>query len=382
MPRKWEKKYQEYNSEEMKKKFDELKKKVDDKQASQEELREYNKMKRIYGYLPQVENLKEAIDVLGQRLQLLKDEEASRAELAKIEKLEAEIEEQRQQYMNDDEQNFDKLVELQDKQIKLNDMRLSAEKKSRDPEISQMSAEELKNEILVTKGQISKCHLAARCFMEGYSRESIDLKVNKEWKNKRFTSKEPLTPKKDTSKEGSKVSDKDEPAVDLQKTTVIKKGMIPAAESVRSGETALSDINGIREKIMKAHPWLRRFSKLPFGLGKRAESKLAEYVEQETERLEKLDEALTGEKGDTEAKTEMTQTEEFRAKYAVANYDVMDIAEKGISGIEAEKAAERKASARERYEAMKQRAQDTGRYQIDENGVKHDTFEKDSDEER
>ena len=216
MPRKWEKKYQEYNSEEMKKKFDELKKKVDDKQASQEELREYNKMKRIYGYLPQVENLKEAIDVLGQRLQLLKDEEASRAELAKIEKLEAEIEEQRQQYMNDDEQNFDKLVELQDKQIKLNDMRLSAEKKSRDPEISQMSAEELKNEILVTKGQISKCHLAARCFMEGYSRESIDLKVNKEWKNKRFTSKEPLTPKKDISKEGSKVSDKDEPAVDLQ----------------------------------------------------------------------------------------------------------------------------------------------------------------------
>ena len=158
--------------------------------------------------------------------------------------------------------------------------------------------------------------------------------------------------------------------------------MIPAVESVRSGETALSDINGIREKIMKAHPWLRRFSKLPFGLGKRAESKLAEYVEQEKERLEKLDEALTGEKGDTEAKTEMTKTEEFRSKYAVANYDVMDIAEKGISGIEAEKAAERKASARERYEAMKQRAQDTGRYQIDENGVKHDTFEKDSDEER
>ena len=92
MARKWEKKYEEYKSAEKKAEFEKLKQRIEDpdqvRQVSREDTKKYEKMKRIYDYLPQVENLKEAIDVLGQRFQLLKDEEASRAELAKIEKFE------------------------------------------------------------------------------------------------------------------------------------------------------------------------------------------------------------------------------------------------------------------------------------------------------
>ena len=146
-----------------------------------------NKMKRIYEYLPQVENLKDAIKLLEDRMSIIKDEKSTRNEEANIEKLEAEIEEERQIYMEaqkSGKEDFDKLVKIQDKEMKLNEMKKKVAK--RNPEFTDMSNEDLKNEILITKGQISKCHLAARCFMEGYSRESIDMKVNKEWKNKRF----------------------------------------------------------------------------------------------------------------------------------------------------------------------------------------------------
>lgn len=376
MARKWEKKYEEYKSAEKKAEFEKLKQRIEDpdqvRQVSREDTEKYEKMKRIYDYLPQVENLKEAIDVLGQRFQLLKDEEASRAELAKIEKFEAEIEEQRQQYMNNDEQNFDKLVELQDKQIKLNDMKLAAEKKTRDPEIAQMSAEDFKREILATKGQIGKCHLAARYLMEGYSREYIDLKVNKEWKDRRFTSKKPLKDigeeenvKEEENKDGEKATE------DLSKTSVIgeDEGMISAVDSIKNNEKAILDIKKqkeIEDAIIKAHPLLFGLSKIPF-LGRGAKKRLENYVKQEQERVEKISEVEIDEEKKYKAKKseakKSLEVDEFRAKYKVANYDVMDIAEKGLSGLEqldkdakrADLEAKREAYRKAAYERERKR---------------------------
>lgn len=391
--RKWEKKYEEFKSTETKVKFDELKEKIENKQANQEEIKECKKMERIYGYLPQVENLKDAIELLNDRMEILEEEKNTRINMAKVEKLEEEIEADRKKYLEaqkNGKEDFDELVKIQDKEMKLNDMKL---KISQNPEFSKMSNEEFKNEILITKGQISKCHLAARCFMEGYSRESIDIKVNKEWKNRRFTSKEKLSKQKnnqDKKKDDEDKSKTEDNKAYLGTTTVIKSRMKSALDEVRnkkdSGKktTALVDQNKIRTEIEEAHPWLRRFSKLPL-LGKRANKKLDEFVESEIKRIEKISEAeekYKAKEAEEKEKSEgeKTPTQEFKAKYSLANYDVMDIAEKGVEGLE----EERISSAKVRYEEMKKRAQDPNRYQIDEDGVKHDTMEKTSkdDEER
>lgn len=377
--RKWEKKYEEFKSAETKMKFDKLNEKVNSNQATKDELKEYKKMERIYGYLPQVENLKDAISLLNDRMEILEEEKNTRINMAKIEKIEAEIEADRKKYLEAQEngkEDFDKLVKIQDKEIKLNDMKKKVAK--RDPEFADMSNDDLKNEILVTKGQISKCHLAARCFMEGYSRDSIDLKVNKEWKNRRFTSKEPISKiNKDSKDKSSGETKKDVPNVSKEQENkqpigVISKKMDSALDNLyqqqdkNDGNIQPLDINKIKEQIKEEHPWLTRFMKIPI-LGRLAKRNLHKYeqnliYEEEKKAKEKIE----------EAEKEKTASQEFKAKYSLANYDVMDIAEKGVKGLD----DERVENAKLRYEEMKKRAQDPNRYQIDENGVKHDNMEK------
>ena len=402
--RKWEAKYEEYKNGEPKIKFekyelsfDELSEKVNNNLANQKEVKAYNKMKRIYGYLPQVENLKDAIGLLNDRMEILREEANARVNKARIKKLEAEIEVDRKNYLKDQEngkENFDELVKVQDKEIKLNDMKQRLLQNHENSEFSEMSNEELKNEILATKSQISKCHLAARCFMEGYSKENIDIKVNKEWKNRRFTSKENLSKNKNIQDKKEDVNDKDKTADDedgLGTTTVIKSGMKPVFDDINQNmkdnseqnTTALVDQNEIREVVEEAHPWLTRFSKLPL-LGNRASKKLDEFIQSEMDRREKI--AKAQEKAQAKAqvtykekiKSEKTLTQEFKAKYSLTNYDVMDIAEKGVEGLD----DERINNAKLRYEEMKKRAQDPNRYQIDENGVKHDNMGKTTKEDK
>lgn len=358
----WKKKYEEYKSTSIETKYSEYcqeiekmlaGEKIQEGQANQLKAKELKKMKRIYGYLPQVENLKEAIVILKNRVNAIRGEMNARQKLMKaqsnaakedieIAALEAEIEKESASLVGKEDTEFERLQALQDKQIKLNDLKMKATSRtmpeiSHDSELADLSWQELKMEMSAARQQIARCNLAASCFMEGYSKENIDLKVNKEWKNRRLTSKEPITSKKELKAEHSSelTTEEDKLSANMQKTSVIDKGMISAVDAVRSDEKAILDINRIKEQIQKAHPILSKLSKLPFGLGKGAESRLERYVEQEKERLEKLNE--------TEKEVKTIAEKDFKAKYAVANWNVMDIAEKGISEIEAEQKAKEQA---------------------------------------
>lgn len=360
----WQEQYKSYTEGDAKKRIEELKIKIDNSEASQEEIEEHGKMKKIQDNLPKVENLKEAIDNLNGRLALLKAEVEYRNS---IQKLEEEIEKEVQENIKNGIEYDDK---TQEKQEKLNQMRLD----HRETDITELSNDDLNKEILVTKGQISKCHLAARLYMAGLSVSEIDLKVNKEWKDRRFTAEKPLGQGKETNPNDEKASDGAKE--NLPETQVLHKGEGMISELDKSsGTTAISDIEGIKRDIQKAHPWLTRLSKIPL-IGKRFENRLKEYVKKEQERQAKFDtpndpDSKKDKPQEISEEKEQTAAEEFRSKYSVVNYDVIDIAEKGISGIEAEILATKKAEI-EAKRAEKESARNARQEEIARRRVQHD----------
>lgn len=70
----WEINYEKYRSGETEEVYQKLKQKVEERKASQEEVKEYNKMTRIYENLPKIENIKEFMDILDNDLAILKEE--------------------------------------------------------------------------------------------------------------------------------------------------------------------------------------------------------------------------------------------------------------------------------------------------------------------
>ena len=67
----WEINYEKYRSGETEEVYQKLKQKVEERKASQEEVKEYNKMTRIYENLPKIENIKEFMDILDNDLAIL-----------------------------------------------------------------------------------------------------------------------------------------------------------------------------------------------------------------------------------------------------------------------------------------------------------------------
>lgn len=221
MSRKWEQLYEYYESTEAQERMAELKSKREDGQATPEEISEYNKMRKIIGYLPEVENLKVAIDALENNLEILKEEYNAREEAEKeikehkdslrkkekeADKLEKEIDKLRTKAENlhevaENDKYWNAIFEVQSKEEDLlrlnNEIKEHKEKKmpesvSIHDELSGLSKEDLRKEIFKTAGQINKCNLAARCMLEGQSKHDINLKVNKNWVNRKLTSKTPL----------------------------------------------------------------------------------------------------------------------------------------------------------------------------------------------
>ena len=70
--RNWEIQYEKYKTSEMKTKFEELKDKFERKTITKEENAEYQKMKKVMGNVPKVDNIKEYMDKLESELTALK----------------------------------------------------------------------------------------------------------------------------------------------------------------------------------------------------------------------------------------------------------------------------------------------------------------------
>ena len=462
--RKWEQLYDYYKSDKAKERIDFLKSKIDEKQATPDEVKEYNKMKKVVGYLPEVENLIEGIKALEDNLEILKEEFYAREDEAKSKrkasslenkasKLETEIETDRkaaqkiledikdkiQKEINDrqvkieslekdngDGKHDDEIAKLQEEQEGLREQKKSEkdrydkavfaiqekeeklrgyeeikesveQKEAKHPELANLSKTQLRKEIFKTAGQISRCNFAARCFMQGYSRQTIDLKVNREWKNRTFTAKDPLplTRKEREQKKGEKAAEKtnDSPKViekieekkndiqteskkdddkqqsdatskiQLEATRVIQEGFKPLVENIKSKSKSNDDYSNDPtktqalidiEQIKSEHPILSRLSRVP-GLGRIATRRLNKIIEQayKEKRAEVKAQVEAQAETQVEAKTaeqeEQTQFKSKRSEFikGLSDYNVMDIAEKGVNGIESERKTDKLKAAKE-----------------------------------
>ena len=245
--RKWEKVYEYYKSPEALIKYNQLGEKVNTKKAKREEVDEYNKMSKIIDNLAKVKNIKEYMEKLDKNLEILKeefylrqDEEKGNRQIKILEnasaKLDIEVQKQQaeceqiraeqKQIQNDinalmlsnvDGKNNDRISALRDKKNKLEkdyektllsiqakedkirenkakkeDIREDWKTKVGKPELAKYTKNELRKECFETAGLISKCHVVAGHLMEGLSRESIEMKLAKDWKDRKFTSKDPL----------------------------------------------------------------------------------------------------------------------------------------------------------------------------------------------
>ena len=236
--RNWEIQYEKYKTSEMKTKFEELKDKFERKTITREENAEYQKMKKVMGNLPKVDNIKEYMDKLESDLTALKEE--YRARKQEEQKAQGEISyENLDKEINQNLEEQDKLLAKRkenNKQIaqstdKEEIARLKAENTDIDQELSKLkfqaaqnnkafietqeknaqkatapkltkaylakySDEDLRTKCFEISTMLSKCNMIASNLMKGLSIDAIQVKLEG-WKERKFTSKDslPLTRK-------------------------------------------------------------------------------------------------------------------------------------------------------------------------------------------
>lgn len=394
MARKWEQLYEYYKSDNANERMKYLKFRVDEEQAVPEEKEEYDKMQRVIAYLPEIENLREAIEALETNLEILKEEYANREENLIIEKtenkvasLEKEIEEKRAEaeelHKNaEDDEYWKKIFEVQDMEAALgmlkNELRETEKTKSKYPELNKLSNKDLRKEIFNTAGQISKCHVAAELYMRGESKETISFAIKRDNKFKRYTAKEPLPLTRKEMEQRKNERESSENIVEntnnasietvAQETNNVEPIYSdPVIEPIRDEDNILDEgqtqslINF--EQIRSNHRILSALAKVPL-IGRLAENRLNKIVEKEYRNIrEQLREENQGintggglqkpEQTQTEQELEATRvlsTRERRSKFIkdLSKYDVTDIAEKGINVLEKQRREEKLLEAKEK----------------------------------
>ena len=224
--RNWEIEYEKYKSTDMQVKLEELKNKLDTKTITREEYDEYQKMLKIIGNLPKVDNVIEYMEKLDQDLSVLKEEIRAREEQRQIEEkrikpenLEKELETNlNKQYeliakrkeinkriaLSSDEKEIAKLKEeREDVEQDLSKLELQAKqnndifvemhstkkenKKLTNTYLAKYSDEDLRAKCFEISAMISKCNMVASNLMKGLSRESLQVKLDG-WKDRKIHS--------------------------------------------------------------------------------------------------------------------------------------------------------------------------------------------------
>lgn len=397
--RKWEEEYQKWQSGEMDKKYNELKAKMDAKKdRTIEDYKEFQKMEKIKSNLPKVENLMDYKAKLNEELTLLKEEYNARrteenrnSDLAKVK---AEVEENKKA-IAEAEEKVDELVikinETKDKDEikalkeqrdheskKLGDLNSkSAELKDKleknenakttlNKDLSGYTTEELRENCFKVSSEISKCNFAAGLFMKGASIDSVKLEL-KEFKNRKFTSKTPLpltnkeraeknTLKKETIPEVKKKEDK-EKTIDSEREDNL--------EREDDSEKELIDPNDFATAFPKLAKVFPNMGDNIFGKGllkaKEGVEKIKNIFKRDKTKVEdKVEEII--EKEDAETLNAGAQKEEKKSFRDYLRYDIMEVAEKGVNGLEEQRKEELKQKLEEnRKAAFKRDAEKYGK---------------------
>lgn len=207
--RKWEEKYKEMKSGKLDKRPSELGEKFNNKTITREELKEYEKLKRIKDNISKIDNVMEYKNKLNEQLKQIKNEQDRRKKLVDLDKeakkLESELErlnterEVAEKKLKERDLPTDKKLEIESKLLDIkskmdknqenfskNQLTMASSLKA-DRKISELSREQLELKKYNISSRISKCNMICARLMEGYSWDSIDIKLEK-WQDKKFTS--------------------------------------------------------------------------------------------------------------------------------------------------------------------------------------------------
>ena len=224
--RKWEEKYNELQSGKLDTRIGELQEKFAHKSITREELKEFEKAKKIKENMPKVENIVEYRKKLEGQLKELKAEQDRRKSLVDLEKeakkLDGELSrlnvdkavaerELKTPDLSDDKKAEieARLAGIKEKMNKnqeafsKNQLTIAATSKA-GGKLAELPDEELQAKRTNISTKISKCHMICGKLVEGYSWDSIDMKLE-QWNDRKLTSKKETAEKmRQSAKEDKK----------------------------------------------------------------------------------------------------------------------------------------------------------------------------------
>ena len=383
----WEEAYNNFDE----KRYEELKQKIVDMKYTKEEMKEFKKSNKIHDNLPKVKNLMDYKKKLQGKLKDLKDLKAAYEDKEKYEetknKLEKEMEKysKRQQEIAKRQKDIGaKLVDeklsdvdktkLQEEQNKLNsefvELRNKVDVNNKyfaqneegfkiDSDLKKkVNVKQLDKQIYSISAKISKCNFIAGKLMEGYDLESdfIKEKLTKQWKDRKFTSKEPIPGTKASEKEGKKEFEPIWSDSKLKKAAEKEAAEKEAAEKEAEAE-AEEEKTGVPAKKESFEEAFPRLSKIMPKFIK--ESKLGKAMVnlKQKRELKKHEESKKPEKRKEEPEEKNPEKDEFRDSLKVDYDELLEIANKVEETVHREKLDKLKEDATKREEANKGKTQ-------------------------
>ena len=364
--RKWEEKYNEIQSGKLDARISELQEKFNNKTITRDELKEFEKSKRIKENISKVDNVVEYKNKLEGQLKEIKAEQDRRKSLVdlekeakkldgelgrlKIEKAVAERELKTPDLSDDKKAEIEaRLAGIKDKMNKnqesysKNQLTIAATSKV-GGKLAELPDEELAGKRTNISSKISKCNMICGKLIEGYSWDSIDMKLE-QWQDRKFTSKKETVDKmrnaaKEDKKEkiektSSQAREGQNREAGKSKTTT---GRTNPEESKEKQEEKAGPLVEVSEFDRK-HPRLAKIKNFFKKMGQSIKNTFTDK-EEDLEKVEKEEKTPVSQEKTSEAK-DKEEADDFRSYIKV-------VADKGMKQADKERLEAKK-------EALKQK---------------------------
>lgn len=364
--RKWEEKYNEIQSGKLDARISELQEKFNNKTITRDELKEFEKSKRIKENISKVDNVVEYKNKLEGQLKEIKAEQDRRKSLVdlekeakkldgelgrlKIEKAVAERELKTPDLSDDKKAEIEaRLAGIKDKMNKnqesysKNQLTIAATSKV-GGKLAELPDEELAGKRTNISSKISKCNMICGKLIEGYSWDSIDMKLE-QWQDRKFTSKKETVDKmrnaakedkkEKTEKTSSQAREGQNREAGKSKTTT---GRTNPEESKEKQEEKAGPLVEVSEFDRK-HPRLAKIKNFFKKMGQSIKNTFTDK-EEDLEKVEKEEKTPVSQEKTSEAK-DKEEADDFRSYIKV-------VADKGMKQADKERLEAKK-------EALKQK---------------------------
>lgn len=318
--KKWEEKYKEIKSAKLHIRIVKLETKLANKTITKEEYKELEKNKKIVENVSKIDNIIEYKDKLEGQLKQLKDEEARRKDIEDLGKQEKKLEEElkgleasrasiERELKNKNISDAERVrlqTKLSDIKEKINQNQTAFSNNQmnfaiiskKQNKLSGIDMDTLNAKKTSISSKISKCNMICGKLVEGYSWDSIDMKLE-QWQDRKLTAKKGTADK-------------------LKQATEVEKGEnILGKDTTEKENSSQKDLVEVSEFDQK-HPRLAKFKNFFKNIGKN----IKEYFKQDKEDINS-DEKIVEEKNKNEK-------DDFR------NY-IKVVAEKGMNQADKER---------------------------------------------